>query len=867
MVDIMKDKKQKPVALVLFLFSGLLSLIFQVVWLKKLVLVFGNTVWAVSTLLTAFMAGLAIGSWLFGRIADRSGSPLKLYGILEGFIGSYGILTLLILGKLYILYVPLYAFSGGDNLLMGIFKFLMALLILLPPTICMGGTLPLLARHFTEDMSTASSNIGVLYTINTFGAVCGTFIAGFILIPELGLRITGLIASCISFAILAVSLMVTKGENTSFKREGLLRIHRKKLERHWMLWVYCVCGFAALAYEVIWNRVLVLHIGSSVYAYSVLLAVYLLGVTLGSAMMSYYVERLKHPILVFAIIQIIIAFDLIFLINQFDMLAENLAVMERIIGIHGHWSHIVFLVIGVFQILILPTMLFGASFPVAVKLFVKTHKELGQETGLLYAFNTVGNILGSFCAGFLLLPLLGSQRGLLFVASLNLLAGVYLITKIEALRLTKTLASAGIMLLFYGGYLSFTYHDQVILTAGVFRDTDQRKVKLLSFEEDVYATVAVEERVDGRGTWKQLSMNGVNVAGTSSELFSIQKLQGHLPLLLHANPKTVLHIGFGSGGTAYAVSRYPVEKIMVAEISKSVIKEASDYFQEVNHGVLNDPRVTVEFTDGRNKVLASTEKYDVILSDSIHPRFSGNGSLYTSEYYQLLKDRLKPGGVVSQWLPFYSLTLENFKMIVKSFYEVFPNTSIWFPNSTINAYTIVIGKLNGPMIDYPIMEARLKIPEVAADLKEINADTPYKILDFFFFANEKVREFVDHVPLHTDDNMAVEYLSGKVISKWESSYVNYKELLHYRTSVKDYLVNVEKAAENRKVILETLDRYETATTYNLTGQLLFWEGKPLEAFRQFDMIPQLNPEDLEPVEYFGASYQKPFLKNAVPWQD
>jgi tetratricopeptide (TPR) repeat protein len=204
---------------------------------------------------------------------------------------------------------------------------------------------------------------------------------------------------------------------------------------------------------------------------------------------------------------------------------------------------------------------------------------------------------------------------------------------------------------------------------------------------------------------------------------------------------------------------------------------------------------------------------------------------------------------------------------VKSFYEVFPNTSVWFPNSTINAYVIVIGKLDDPMIDYAEMEAKLKIPEVAVDLKEIESDTPYKILDYFLFANEKVGEFVDDVSLHTDDNMAVEYLSGRILSKWYTSYINYAELLQYRTSVKDYLGNIDKATENREDIIETLNRYEAATTYNLTGQLLFWEGNPSKAFEQFDLIPALNPEDLEPVDYFGASYQPPYLKEATLAKD
>lgn len=859
----MKKKTHTFITGLLFLFSGFVSLIFQIVWLKELVLVFGNTVWAVSTLLTTFMAGLALGSWLFGRIADRVGSPLRLYGLLEGGIGVYGLFTPLLFSWLPILYIPLYALSSGDNLLMGIFKFLLAFLLLLPPTLCMGGTLPLLAKHFTTDAQTAGTHIGILYTINTLGAVLGTFMAGFVLIPAFGLRMTVMIAAAISIVILLIAVLLTRGESAKFRASGLLKIMRIPSTQSWMLWVYFACGFAALAYEVLWNRILVLHLGSSVYAYSVLLVVYLLGVTLGSAMMSHYISKIQRPLLVFAGIQIFLALDLILVINQFDRLSRVMAILEVLLDVSSHASHVLLLFLGVFQVIILPTLLFGASFPLAISLFVKHSKELGQETGLIYASNTFGNILGAFCTGFLILPLIGAQRGLLLIASLNLLIGIYLIARSPIIRTKKVAAIVASIVVFYGGYVVLTYPNQVILTAGVFQDTDHDQVKLLAFEEDVYATVSVEEHTDVRGTWRQLSMNGTNVAGTSCELFAIQKLQGHLPLLLHHDPRSVLHIGFGSGGTAFAVSRYPVENITIAEISKSVINKASSYFLDINHHVLDDPRVNIDFTDGRNKVLASSEKYDVILSDSIHPRFSGNGSLYTYEYYQLLKERLNLGGVVSQWLPFYSLTPENFKMIIKSFYEVFPNSSVWFVNSTLNSYVIVIGTPDRPQIDYSVMQEKLQIPEVAADLQEIQTDSTYKILDYFLFANETVGEFVKGVPLHTDNNMAVEYISGRAVNRWQTSYQNYVNLLQYRTSVKDHLIHLDRGQETPEDILATLTRYETATTHNLAGQKLFYEGKHAEAFARFDRIPEINPQDLEPVEYFGAPYQEPFLRNAA----
>lgn len=860
----MKERFQNNIIRALFLFSGLISLTLQVVWLKKFVLVFGNTIWAVSTLLTTFMAGLALGSWLFGRIADRLKHPLLCYGVLEGAIGLYGLATPFLFVWLTRAYIPLYALSGGDNWVMGFCKFGLGFLALFPPTICMGGTLPLLAAHFTRSAENAEKEIGGLYAINTLGAVLGTCLTGFFLIPYWGIAATLWLAVAAGIGIFLICAAVTRRRSQPKTRfvDSVTKGASRRSSAAWILSIYLICGFAALAYEMLWNRILVLHLGSSVYAYSVMLAIYLLGVTLGAALMSALLPNIERPLMIFALLQGGIALDVILTILQFSTLAENLGSLYKIVPEGSQAAYLIFLMLGVAHILLLPTLLFGASFPVAVRLFVTRETSVGKDTGTLYMFNTIGNILGSFLTGFVLLPFLGAQRSLLLAGSINLFVAIFVLSKSEVSLAKKWGISAVLIPAFYGGYLALTSPNQVILTAGVFLDQRQNTVKLLSLHEDVYATVTVEEHNEVRGAWRQLSLNGTNVAGTSSELFSIQKLQGHLPLLLHKNPKSVLHIGFGSGGTAWAVSRYPVERMTIAEISKSVIQKASEYFLDINHGVLNDPRVKVAFTDGRNHALATRETYDVILSDSIHPRFSGNGSLYTHEYYHLLKQRLNPGGVVSQWLPFYSLTPENFKMIIKSFYEVFPNTTVWYPNSTMNEYVIVIGKLDDSRIDYPTIEAGLRRPEAQADLREIETATPYKILDYFLFANEQVGEFVKDVPLHTDDNMAVEYISGRNLDRAENSYQCLKELISARTSVVPFLDNLEKAVTPREEIETNLRKYEAATTYNLRGQLFFWENNRAEAFRSFEFVRQLNPDDLEPVEYFGSSYQKPFLRQA-----
>jgi spermidine synthase len=859
----MRIKNVKPLIMILFLLSGFVSLIFQVVWLKTLVLVFGNTVWAVSTLLTAFMAGLALGSWLFGKIADKVGSPLKLYGIIEGLIGFTALITLPLFDNLIYIYRPLYSLTGGDNVAMGVIKFLIAFLVLIIPTSLMGGTLPLLAKRFANDLKTAGSTIGYLYTINTLGAVLGTFISGFFLIPALGLKLTLLCASGANFIILIVILMITMKDKIRLSLKNLFKSKTSLTKNKYILWIFFLCGFAALGYEVLWNRILVLSIGSSVYAYTVMLAVYLLGIAIGAAMMSYFIPRLKKPEVALTIIQFLIAASVIFQIKRFGTLSTTITNLGNVIGITNHASYIASLFLATTQIILIPTLLFGATFPLVVKIFVNDIKKIGSETGVLYSFNTLGTILGSFTAGFLLLPVIGVQKSLVCLALLNLLIGSYVFIRSGVKKQLAIGIIISIISLFIVGYNSLCNKDEVILKAGIFQNSQRGKVEILSFSEDIYATVTVEERTEVSGTWRSLSMNGINVAGTACELFTIQKMQGHLPLLLHKNPKSVLHIGFGSGGTAWAVSRYPVEKIVIAEISRSIIEKSSKYFTSVNHNVLSDPRLDIRFTDGRNLILGTREKFDVILSDSVHPRFSGNGSLYTYDYYKLLRERLNPGGLISQWLPFYSVTPENFKMIVRAFHEVFPHTSIWYINSTVNPYVIIIGKTDSNRIDFEKMAARMRIKEVREDLEEIDIDNPFKVLDYFLFTDEKVKAFTDDVPLHTDDNMAVEYLSGKEVNRRLTVITNYYELIKHRISIEPYLINIRDKGTSEGNIRDRIQLYETGTGYNLNGQLMFLLGKREKAFKEFELIRFYNPEDLEPVEFFGASFQRPFLTQAA----
>lgn len=844
----------KGIIIALFFFSGFTSLLYQVVWLRMLTLIFGNTAYAVSTLLGSFMAGLALGSYLFGRIADKTSSPLRLYGILEGLIGLFALGSPWIFGATEPIYIYIYRSINPGTFFFSFFRFILCFILLLLPTTLMGGTLPLMARHFIRQRESLGFKIGYLYAVNTFGAVAGTFTTGFILILAFGLKRSIIFGGIMNFIIFLIAVLISRRPAALMEKSKETPEKVKRLKTPipaagiQIMALFFLSGAASLAYEVLWTRILLLHLGSSVYAYSLMLTIFLVGLTVGSFLFGSLVDKIKNYAVLFSLLEIGIGLYLLIQLGQFSRLSELMGNISGMFGSPSYAKKIIVSFMAAGQGLLIPTLLMGATFPVVVKLYSQKIKEIGREVGRLYSANTVGCIVGSLAAGFFLIPWIGVQRSLLIVASTNLIIGIYILILYQKRRLAFSIISAGILMVFFLGYDFFYSKDAILLKAGVFNP--QYGSKVLSYSEDVYATVTVQEIHEKRGKWLSLSMNGVNVAGTAPDLICIQKMQGHLPLLLHPNPKKVLHIGFGSGGTAWAVSCHPVESISVAEISPAVIEAADKYFKGVNHSVLQDPRVRISYCDGRNFLLTTQEKYDVILNDSIHPRYAGNGSLYTYDYYKLCRNKLKENGVISQWLPLYSLTEENFKMILSSFQKVFPQTSVWYINSTINPFTIVVGRLGDKGIDFQQFADRINDHKVKADLSRINAQTPFKILDYFIFQNDDVNRYVANVPLHTDDHPYIEYLASKVINRQYSWYLNFKDIIEQRRSAENLLVNLEHDSDEYSSITIKVNRYAKATEHNLRGQLFFLKGRYGEMDKEFSLIPTINPEDLEPIEYF-----------------
>ncbi|HSP07688.1 MAG TPA: fused MFS/spermidine synthase, partial [Acidobacteriota bacterium] len=664
-----------------FFGSGFAALLYQAVWLKYLGLLFGNTTFATAAVLSAFMSGLSLGSWAAPKSGILFRNSLRSYGLIEAGIGCFAAFFPALYTASKIPFAWLFNLIGPQNFWYTVITFAVAFIVLVIPTSLMGASLPVLAPLVVGKEEVAHRT-GVLYAVNTAGAVAGILCSAFVLIPALGLHAT-IYAGVLINLLVGLACFLWSGSAMELQREPAAQRPQNPLTR-----LYMISGLLALGYEVLWTRILVLHLGSSVHAYAIMLAIFLLGISLGSASIGRWAEKSGwRPEHVFACLQVAWAFSILLQVVEFRWFSDILYALTAPFVRLNYAEFVLVLFAGAFLVLFLPTFLSGALFPVVVKSLWQQGAPIEHASSAAYSTNTIGGIFGSIIAAFVLIPVAGTQNALLIFAVMNLLLG--------------WLASAGAMtpgfrkslllltVAFVGCGLFLNREIQILRSAGIFRA--EGKDELVRLEEDSASTISVEKRMYLNRPYLSLSVNGVNVAGSSPQLVSIQKMQGNLPMMLYGagKPASVLHIGFGSGGTAYSVSLYPESQITVVELSRAIVRNADTSFRSENHGIVQSGRLKMIYFDGRSFLQNTSQTFDLILSDSIHPRYSGNGSLYTRDYYELVNAHLNPGGVHSQWIPTYSLSTKNLKEILRAFWEVFPETYVWYVNSTINPYIVI----------------------------------------------------------------------------------------------------------------------------------------------------------------------------------
>ena len=849
----------KPIVWLIFIFSGASGLIYEVIWMRQLTLIFGSTVFATSTVLTAFMAGLALGSFYFGRKIDESDqSPLRIYALLEAGIGAFCLVWPLILSVLGALYVLIHRNVTSEFYTLSLIRFLLTFAILLIPSILMGGTLPVLTRFFVKRLEQLGTNIGVLYALNTFGAVIGTVAAGFFLIEAFGIRWTLGIGIAINFAVAAIALaLVQKAsatEDATSQSETVMadktvsprstNSRKPKAESHLVLWAIGISGFCALAYEVLWTRIMVFFLGSTTYAFATMLAAFLFGIALGSIVFARWVDRIKQPVAVFGILQLGIGLFALILMPAFEELYGLTSTFQSTFGGSRFWAFF-----SCFLVMCLPTFLMGASFPLVTKIYTGSEHQLGRSIGNVYSVNTVGSILGAFCAGFVLIPILGIRPSIVLTVALNTGIGCFLVLRggqrneaggslLQGISIGMPILNAGLAVI-----LLFTLNQPLFLKSAIFK-TQRPGDTLVDYNEEVDATVTTLK--DDEAVYR-LYVDTNQAADASRWDSPSHRVIAHLPLLLHPRPKRALVVGFGMGLTSYSITQHGV-RVDAIELSEGVISAAQNHFTHINGNVFGSPLFNYKINDGRNHILMTKTKYDMISTGIIHPLVSaGSSNIYTADFYRLCRRILSENGIMCQWVPLHRLPEAHYKMIVRTFIEVFPHTTLWYKYTP--DFVILIGTPEPLRIDYKNFIARAQIASISEGLAADDLDG-MSLLDSFMMGPETVRKYVGFGPVHTDNRPRLEFFRGADLANTTTQ--NVKGMAEYRERVLPYLTNYGSTLAEMKVARELLDTYFRATQKLILGQIAYASAQYQNAASLMNEAVELNPLD-ETIRYnFGV---------------
>lgn len=883
------------VLVLIFLATGASGLIYQVVWQRYLLNIFGATLYSVSTVLSAFMGGLALGSWLFGARAAAFRKHLKVYAILEISIGITALLIPYLLKLLDPVFIHAYRNFGSVFYLYSAVRFLYIFIILLIPTTLMGATLPVLSQFVAPTGALGPGlRVGMLYTVNTIGAMLGAFLSGFYFLRWWGVNKTVLLAASINILAGIFALLLSRNFGVLGTLEGKRiitnteKVRRTKIPKlvgaparpapiSWIYFAYFISGLVALGLEVTWSRALVFTFESlknTTYAFTAMLTTFLGGLALGSAAVTPFANRLRHPFRTFSVLQIFIGLVSTFSFFLLYFFAYSLG-DNWIREFDSHpgqirWNAAVALVfLRTAFVLLVPTFCMGVAFPVAVRAVTVGAGEVGSRVGRLYALNTVGAIIGAAATGFVLLPSLGIAKTILLLSMLQMLTGIALAMRDP--ESTPVRRAVWCTLAILTAIIAWTR----VPKPTIFQELTTTE-SMVHYAEGPLATVSVVQNSIG---YRTIYVDNVGVAGTEPMLLTDQKSLAHVPMLFLKNPRNALTVGFGSGGASFSYTLYPeLEHIDCVEITKTV-PQAAPYLKDSNRGVIDnvslkdplavqttptsatkatsqtfplwkdktdtwvksDPRYEIILDDARSYLRFTNRHYDVIATDCTDLRYKSNANLYDREYFTLTRERITDDGMVVVWMPLAGLSREAMRVALRTFYTVFPNMEVFFMNNQPTHYVLLIGTKAPLSVNLDQIAERLKRPQVAADLGEIHLANAEKLLSCFVTGSKRMTEYLgkDNHLLNTEDFPYLEFESPRYGYGDEPLLDNLDDLMQFR-ELPDRLV---AEPDKHTTMVASLKKYEAAVPDILNGHREYRQMHILEASKAYMAALQKNPQD------------------------
>lgn len=710
----------------LFFISGLASLIYEIIWGRQLVLIFGSTTNSLIATISAFLGGLALGSLIAGKFVDqlRPRQLLLGYSILELGVGLTALLSPFLFSKIKIFY-SFYSDGTSVTLSLLLIKFILTSSVILVPTTLMGATLPFLVR-FLQSQELPGLVLSRLYTTNTFGGVIGVLFAGFISIELFGLNQSLIIAATLNLLVSIVSLAIptTKDQKINLKSAPL------KFNSTLILALlgFSISGFISIAYQILWTRVLTPTMGTMIYAFSGILAFYLFGIAFGSFLYPTFRRILPSPTITFGFLQLSIG-----LTALFSTLVLHKVTYEAPLELATR--------------LFLPTLFFGLTFPATISL-INQPQATGKTIGLSYAVNTIGAILGGYLASFFLIPYIGSTQSIVLLSIINFAMAFVFISIDQSSSWQKLTLLPVSFFLLTSTYLITNKSNRLLpfATDIPILESKIQKVPYLFLEDDVASVFAKSQSQHNQPL---LVIDGV----PTTHRVSLTKYMAHLPITLHPNPKEVLIIAFGMGNTYRSSLKHHL-KTTAIELVPSVPKTYKLFHTD---NLLNSPLGKVIINDGRNFAFLTHNKYDIVIIDPPPPfNTAGSTVLHSKEYYQDLTKNLNPGGLVNQWIYAYSSRQDDISMAIRTFIEVFPYSYAVQKKDSLGGI-FMLGSLSP--IDTKNLKSLLKNPVVFNDLQEFK-DTyvspdlePLEIIG----DRDSLLKVLKNYPLITDTHPRTEY--------------------------------------------------------------------------------------------------------------
>ncbi len=771
-----RNTSSYSVLLLLFAGSGCAALIYEVVWFQLLQLVIGSSAVSLGVLLGTYMGGMCVGSLMLSRVISRREHPLRVYGLLELGIGFFGVAVLFVIPMLNGIYMA----AVGDGLPSILLRGLVAGICLLPPTILMGASLPAIGR-WVESTAEGVSWLGLFYGGNIAGAVFGCLFAGFYLLRVHDMAVATYVAAGINIAVAVTSFALrARAAYTPVEQPAKSASPKES----WPVYAaIAISGLCALGAEVVWTRLLAVMLGATVYTFSLILAVFLIGLGIGSSGGSVWTRKLKRPRIALAASQLALAFAVAWTAYAVSDLIPSwpfypLAVANPWRLFRADFMMCLFAVLP-------PALLWGLSFPLALASLANKEQDSGALVGEVYAANTVGAILGAVGFSIVLIPWVGTQGSQQALIALSLVATLLLFFR-SGLKGSGYLGVAAATLIAIFLFATVSEVPWLAIAYGRRMSLQTDPGRPLYIGEGRNSSVVVSQLPGGQ---IYFHVSGKVEASTEPYDMRLQRMLGHIPALIHKGPQSVLVVGFGAGVTAGTFVVHPeVENITICEIEPLIPQASSRYFATENHDVFHDRRTHMVYDDARHFILTTDQKFDIITSDPIHPWVKGTATLYSKEYFELVKKHLNPGGVITQWVPLYESDFQTVKSELATFFDVFPNGTIWGNDISGEGYDLVLLAQTEPTkINIDALEERLRRDDyklVRQSLAEVNFHSAPQLLGTYAGQASDLKQWLEGAQINRDLNLRLQYLAGMGLNFDKPGFI-YSEMLMRRRPAPD----------------------------------------------------------------------------------